>query len=66
MKRANLTRQRLAALALLAIVLFSYPMLNVAGASMIFGFPSTFVYLFGVWAIIIGLAMRTAERRQRP
>ena len=61
MKRGSPTRQRLAALALLGIPLLSFPILGLPQGELA-GFPAIFLYLFGVWAALIALAARIAER----
>ena len=61
MKRANPTRQRLAALGLLGVPLLTYPLLSLP-AGEFGGFPATYLYLFGVWGGLIALAAWVAER----
>ncbi|UCV17985.1 hypothetical protein [Ferribacterium limneticum] len=62
MKRANPTRQRLAALGLLGVPLLTYPLLNLPGGE-VGDIPATYLYLFGVWAGLIALAAWVAEKR---
>ena len=62
MKRANPMRQRLAALGLLGIPLLSYPLLSLPSGE-IAGIPAPYLYLFGVWTLLIVLAAMVAERR---
>ena len=62
MKRANPMRQRLAALALLGIPLLTYPLLSLPTGE-IAGIPAPYLYLFGVWTLLIALAAAVAERR---
>jgi hypothetical protein len=62
MKRANPLLQRLAALGLLGIPLLTYPLLGLPGGSWN-GIPAGFLYLFGVWILLIALAAGIAERR---
>lgn len=64
MKRGSPTRQRLAALALLGIPLLSFPILGLPQGE-IAGVPTIFLYLFGVWAVLIVLAARIAERQNK-
>ena len=62
MKKANPTRQRLAALGLLGVPLLTNPLLNLPSGEW-GGIPATYLYLFGVWAGLIALAAWVAERR---
>ncbi|MBP5997832.1 MAG: hypothetical protein KA535_07775 [Azonexus sp.] len=62
MKRANPMRQRLAALGLLGIPLLTYPLLSLPTGE-IAGIPASYLYLFGVWTLLIALAAMVAERR---
>lgn len=62
MKRASLSRQRLAALGLLGIPLLTYPLLGLPDGNW-FGLPAGYVYLFAVWSGLILLAARVAERK---
>ena len=64
MKRANPVRQQLAALGLLGIPLLTYPLLSLPGGDW-GGLPAGFLYLFGVWALLILLAAGVAERRSK-
>jgi hypothetical protein len=55
--------QRLAALCLLGLVLFSYPLLavfNVQGT--VFGIPVLYAYFFVAWAALIALMALVVER----
>lgn len=61
MKRASPLRQRLAALGLLGLPLLTYPLLSLPGGS-VGGIPAAYLYLFGVWGCLIGLAAWVAER----
>ncbi|MBS1191608.1 MAG: hypothetical protein H6R10_3400 [Rhodocyclaceae bacterium] len=61
-KRSSPNRQRLAALALLGAPLLSYPLLALPEGQMN-GIPDVFLYLFGVWGGLIGLAAWVAEHR---
>ena len=62
MKRANPMRQRLAALGLLGVPLLTYPLLSLPQGE-IAGIPAPYLYLFGVWMLLIVLAAAVAERR---
>ena len=64
MKRANPVRQRLAALGLLGVPLLTYPLLSLPGGEW-GGLPASFLYLFGVWALLILVAAGVAERRSK-
>jgi hypothetical protein len=55
--------QRLAAVFLLGVVLFNYPLLSViASGGAVFGIPVLYVYLFTAWAALIGLMALVVER----
>ncbi|HQU80863.1 MAG TPA: hypothetical protein PLU47_15525 [Azonexus sp.] len=62
MKRANPMRQRLAALGLLGVPLLTYPLLSLPQGE-IAGIPAPYLYLFGMWILLIVLAAVVAERR---
>ncbi len=62
MKRASLSRQRLAALGLLGIPLWTYPLLGLPEGNW-FALPAGYVYLFAVWLGLIVLAAAVAERK---
>ncbi|WP_153147833.1 hypothetical protein [Dechloromonas sp. H13] len=62
MKRANPLRQRLAALGLLGVPLLTFPLLSLPGGD-VGGVPAAYLYLFGVWALIVLVAAVVAERR---
>jgi hypothetical protein len=64
MRQANRARQRLVALGLLGIPLFSYPLLGLPQGEWL-GMPAIFIYLFGVWAGLIAIAAWLAERPGR-
>ncbi|MGB7551658.1 MAG: hypothetical protein WBM15_08860 [Chromatiaceae bacterium] len=57
MRRSNLIRQRLTALAFLGAFIFFSPLVllfdRVAAPA---GMPLLYLYLFGAWALIIGLS----------
>lgn len=55
--------QRLVALFMLGWLLFSYPLLALFnGGGSVFGIPLLYAYLFGVWAVLIGLMVLVVER----
>ncbi len=62
MKRSSPVRQRLSALGLIGVPLMTFPLLGLPSGNL-FGLPAGYVYLFGVWAGLIGLAAWVAERR---
>jgi len=62
MKRANPMRQRLAALGLLSVPMLTYPLLSLPQGE-IAGIPAPYLYLFGMWTLLIVLAAVVAERR---
>jgi hypothetical protein len=64
MRRANPLRQRLAAIGLLGVPLLTFPMLSLPNGEL-GGIPASYLYLFGVWALLIVLAATVAERRGR-
>ncbi|HAN65371.1 MAG TPA: hypothetical protein DCQ34_03420 [Chitinophagaceae bacterium] len=59
----RIKKQRFAALAVLLLVLFSYPLLSIADKNrMLAGFPMLYLYIFLAWAIGIYLLYRAAEK----
>ncbi|MBV5274314.1 MAG: hypothetical protein JZU52_11960 [Lamprocystis purpurea] len=63
MPRANLLRQRLLALFLFALFAFFSPIATrFEGVSNAFGIPALYLYLFGSWALVIGLAAWICSR----
>jgi hypothetical protein len=64
MIRSSIKGQRLAALFLLGCLLFNYPLLSLfAGHWEIFGVPLLYIYIFGAWALFIGLMALAVEIR---
>ncbi|HEU4851743.1 MAG TPA: hypothetical protein VFT37_06280 [Telluria sp.] len=62
MRHPGLTGQRLVATFFLGWLLFTYPLLALFdGAAMPLGIPSMYVYLFGAWALVIGLMASLAR-----
>jgi hypothetical protein len=61
-KRLSPVRQRLGALALFGVPLLSFPVLGLPQGE-VAGIPAIFLYLFGVWGVLILLAARVAERQ---
>lgn len=65
MNRSIITGQRLATVFLLGCVLFNYPLIalfNKPGE--LFDIPLLYLYLFGAWALLIGLMALAIERRK--
>jgi hypothetical protein len=64
MIRPSVKGQRLIALFLLGCLLFNYPLLNlVSYRGEVFGIPMLYVYVFSVWALLIGLMAIVVEMR---
>ena len=64
MARPSVKGQRLVALFLLGCLLFNYPLLNLFSYSgEVFGIPLLYVYIFGVWALLIGVMALVVEMR---
>ena len=64
MRRNTSLRQRLVAIGLLGIPLLTFPMLSLPNGE-VAGIPAAYLYLFGVWMLLIALAAVVAERRGR-
>lgn len=63
MKRSGMTGQRLSAVFLLGCVLLNYPVLFLFTRHVaIAGIPLLYVYLFGVWALLIAIMAVVVER----
>ncbi len=64
MIRPSIKGQRLGALFLLGFLLLNYPLLTLfAGAGRVLGVPVLYVYVFLVWALLIGLMALVVEKR---
>jgi len=64
MLRPSVKGQRLVALFLLGFLLLNYPLLDLfARGGEVFGIPLLYVYVFGVWALLIGLMALVVEMR---
>ena len=64
MIRPDIKGQRLAALFLLGLLLFNYPLLTLfAGSVHVLGIPVLYFYVFAVWALLIGLMALVVEKR---
>ncbi len=65
MFRPNVKSQRLVALFLLGVLLFNYPLLALPSrTTQLFGIPLLYVYIFGAWALFIGLLAFVVERKR--
>lgn len=65
MSRATLLRQRLLVLFLAALFAFFTPLPgHFASAPDLRGIPALYLYLFGVWALVIALAAWLSSRGQ--
>jgi len=64
MNRSTLTSTRLAAVFLLGLLLFNYPLLALfSRPEDVAGVPLIYAYLFLAWALVIGLLAWIVERR---
>ncbi|MGH6874955.1 MAG: hypothetical protein ACREDW_08045 [Aestuariivirgaceae bacterium] len=62
MSRPGLTHERLVALFLLGVLLFTPPFLGIFNSSTrVLGIPSLYLYLFAVWILLIGLVALVIE-----
>jgi hypothetical protein len=65
MSRPGLTGERLAAMFILAAVLFNPPVLSIFNrAEQLFGVPLLYLYLFLAWALLITLTALLVERAE--
>jgi hypothetical protein len=66
MMRKGLARQRLVAVFLCAALLFNYPVLSLFDRpEPLFGLPTLYVFMFVVWAALIGAIAWIVERGGR-
>jgi hypothetical protein len=57
--------QRLAALCLLGLVLFNFPILALFNRpATVFGIPLLYLHIFAAWALLIGLMAWIIERKR--
>ncbi|MGQ0749715.1 MAG: hypothetical protein ACT4PS_04200 [Betaproteobacteria bacterium] len=64
MIRPGVKGQRLVALFLLGCLLLNYPLLNLfSNGGEVFGIPLLYVYVFGIWAALIGLMALVVHMR---
>ena len=70
MKRPGSTSERLVALFLLGVVALNPPLLSIFNSeTLLFGFPVVYLYLFGVWGVLIvllGVVASGAETEPEP
>ncbi len=60
-----MTRARLAALFAMALLLMNFPLLSLFSREhLVLGLPVLYVYLYGVWALVIGLLIWLMEGRR--
>ncbi|MDR2241027.1 MAG: hypothetical protein LBE33_11360 [Zoogloeaceae bacterium] len=65
MNRSIITGQRLVAVFLFGCVLLNYPLFSLFNRpGELFGIPLLYLYLFGIWALLIGLMAFAIERRK--
>jgi hypothetical protein len=63
MTRPGITTERLLALFLLGIIVFTPPFLGIFNTPhLILGIPILYLYLFGAWGLLIGLVALTVHR----
>lgn len=62
MFRSIAKQQRLIALFLFGMLLFNYPLLALwSRPEEVFGIPVLYAYIFGAWALFVGLLARVVE-----
>jgi hypothetical protein len=62
MSRPGLTQERLVALFLLGVLLFTPPFLGIFNRpERVFGLPCLYLYLFAAWTLLIGLVAAAIE-----
>jgi hypothetical protein len=62
MFRSIVKQQRLVALFLFGVLLFNYPLLALfSRPAEVFGIPLLYAYVFGAWALFVGLLARVVE-----
>lgn len=63
MTRPGITTERLLALFLLGIIIFTPPFLGIFNTPrLILGIPMLYLYLFGAWGLLIGLVAQIVHR----
>jgi len=64
MDRFELKGQRLAALCVLGVVLFNYPLLAIFNvAATVFGIPVLYAYIFAAWSLLTACMAYVIESR---
>ena len=64
MNKPNIKIERLAVLFVLGCLLFNYPLLALFNRSVLLGgVPLLYVYVFGAWALLIGLLALMIEKK---
>ena len=58
-------RDRLVGLFVAGVVAFNPPLLNLFHGT-VFGWPALYLYIFGVWALLIAALALVLERRREP
>lgn len=58
-------RDRLVGLFVAGVVAFNPPLLNLFHGT-VFGWPALYLYIFGVWALLIAALALVLERRRDP
>ena len=65
MEKFDRTGERLAALAVLGLLLFNFPLLALFNrGGTLFGIPLLYLYIFAAWAGLVTLMAWVAERRR--
>ena len=67
MSPENRKSKRLVALFLFGIVLLNYPILSLLNINItVFGLPLVYIYIFGVWGMLIFLTALVMSRSKEP
>ena len=63
MTPGNIKYKRLVALFLLGFILLNYPILSLVNFDiLVFGFPLLYIYIFGIWGLLIFLSALVTSR----
>jgi hypothetical protein len=65
MLRGTAKRDRMIGLFIAGVVLLNPPILSLVNGTL-FGWPALYLYLFGVWALLIGAVALISERGRHP